>query len=48
MRVFSARFTFRSEAYQKGADPAYSAAHVDGLKYPSGMCIVFSQSITIF
>src|ERR1700692_3911512 len=39
MRVFSTRFILCSEVYQNGADPTYSAAHVAGLRYPSGMCI---------
>jgi hypothetical protein len=35
----STAFTLRSATYQNGADAAYNVAHVDGLKYPSGICM---------
>ena len=31
-----------SETYQNGAEPAYNAAQVEGLRYPSGMCMLSS------
>ena len=37
-RVCNVRFRRRSATHQNGAAPAYSAAHVLGLRYPSGMC----------
>ena len=46
MRVWTRRSTRRSEVYQKGADPAYSATQVDGLRYPSGMCMPSRQHHT--
>src|SRR5262245_1207563 len=38
-RVWSAFRTRSRATYQKGAEPAYNAAHVAGLRYPSGICI---------
>src|SRR5579863_8682066 len=43
-RVCSRLFTRRIAVYQKGADPAYIAAQVAGLRYPSGMCIDYPYS----
>ena len=37
-----AAFTRRKATYQKGAAAAYIVAHVEGLKYPSGMCMGLS------
>jgi hypothetical protein len=38
-RVISSRLIFRSATHHPEPESAYSAAQVDGLRYPSGMCM---------
>src|SRR5512133_1348346 len=38
VRVINCRLILRNATYHPDPESAYSAAHVDGLRYPSGMC----------
>src|SRR5215467_1655484 len=39
-RALRVRLTLRSDVYQPTPAPVYMTAQVEGLRYPSGMCIV--------
>src|SRR4051812_4610097 len=39
MRPVRTRLTRRRAEYHAAAAPAYNTAHVDGLRYPSGICM---------
>src|ERR1700679_2385748 len=42
--VFNRRFIFCSETYQNGVAPAYKVAQVEGLRYPSGICMLLMNT----
>src|ERR1700750_2585748 len=44
VRVSNSFFTRCKATYQKGAAPAYKAEHVEGLRYPSGICMLKSAN----
>src|SRR5690242_15162269 len=48
VRVWTTLFTRFNATYQNGAEAAYRLAHVEGLKYPSGICIVTLLSLACY